>query len=200
MSTGEAVGLVVSFLGGGLVVGILNLVHSLHAERAARRTSALTAQLEKLYGPLHFFAAQNRSLLKLNDALQEAHKAEFVDKKWSTSDLTQKNLSESSAQTLDLANAYMDLLIENNDCILRIMRENFAYIDPEDAELFGEFIVDYVRHKTEIDDKGRLKTPMLIYRRMGDIFFLRPAFVDRVEQKVKSKREELASYERRAGG
>jgi hypothetical protein len=194
MKTEEIIRLVFSFLGGGLVAGILAWVRINRADRIGRRVAFLRAQIEHLYAPLHFFAAQNRSFFELNDKLNQAYTAEFVDKKWSNNKATQENIRRQADATLELANKYISLVTKNNDRILEILRDNFAYIDDDDVDTFRRFLVDYTRMRTELDPEARLKTPFLIYKHVGEISFMRPEFIEQVESKFREKRKKLASY------
>ncbi len=194
MKTEEIIRLVFSFLGGGLVAGILAWVRTNRADRIGRRVAFLRAQIKHLYAPLHFFAAQNRSFFELNDKLNQAYTAEFVDKKWSNNEATQESIRRQADATLELANKYISLVTKNNDRILEILRENFAYIDDDDVDTFRRFLVDYTRMRTELDPEARLKTPSLIYKHVGEISFMRPEFIEQVESKFREKRKKLASY------
>ena len=194
MSTEEIIRLVISFLGGGLVAGILAWVRTNRADRMGRRVAFLRAQIEHLYAPLHFFATQNRSFFELNTKLNEAYTTEFVEKKWSNNEATQESIRRQAAATLELVNEYISLVTKNNDYILEILRGNFAYIDDDDVNTFRRFMVDYTRMGTELDPEARLKTPFLIYKHMGEISFMRPQFIERVESKFREKRKLLASY------
>jgi len=194
MSTEEIIRLVFSFLGGGLVAGILTWVRTNRADRIGRRVAFLRAQIEHLYAPLHFFATQNRSFFELNAKLHEAYSLEFVEKKWSNNEATQESIRRQAAATLEVANEYISLVTRNNDRILEILRDNFAYIDDDDVDTFQRFMVDYTRMRTELDPEARLKTPFLIYKHVGEISFMRPEFIERVESKFREKRKKLASY------
>ena len=194
MKTEEIIRLVFSFLGGGLVAGILAWVRTNRADRIGRRVAFLRAQIEHLYAPLHFFAAQNRSFFELNDKLNQAYTAEFVDKKWSNNEATQESIRRQADAALELANKYISLVTKNNDRILEILRDNFAYIDDDDVDTFRRFLVDYTRMRTELDPEARLKTPFLIYKHVGEISFMRPEFIEQVESKFREKRKKLASY------
>jgi hypothetical protein len=59
--------LIMSFLGGGLVVAVFNSVREARSERKRRRIEYLRKQLDGLYGPLHFFAIQNQQLINLHN-------------------------------------------------------------------------------------------------------------------------------------
>ena len=79
---------------------------------------------------------------------------------------------------------------------IEILKSNYSYIDPEDVDIFQQFVVDYNRLKTERDESGRLKTPLEIYQHVGEISFMRPEFIKRVSAKFISKKDEIDSLNR----
>ena len=193
MTIEEVVRLVISFLGGGLVSGILNWVRVSRGEKKDRRIKELNDQIRNLYGPLYFFTSQNDKCFQLNDSIHRAYRKEYVDEKFSKDEQTQENLRKATTATIDIANAYVLLATENNDRIVDILKNNYAYIDPEDVEVFQQFVIDYNRLKTERDEAGVLKTPLEIYWHVGEISFMRPDFIQRVSAKFISKKDEIDS-------
>jgi len=185
--------LIVSFLGGGVVVAILDGIRINKAEKRSRRLATLSEQLQNLYGPLYFFTSQNQRLFDLNDSILKAYQKEYVEEKWSKDEQTQKNLKENTTTTLDLANAYVALATENNDKIIEILKNNYSFIDTDDVDVFQQFVVDYTRLKTERDEKGRLITPDAIYWYIGNISFMRPEFIKKVRTKFNSIKYEIKS-------
>lgn len=191
MTTEEIIRLVFSFLGGGLVAGLLDWFRANRSEKKVRQVSALQNQIQNLYGPLHFFALQNESYFELNDKFLKAYKNEYEGQNWSRDETTQANLRKETTQVLDIANAYIALVVKNNESILELLRNNYAYIDPDDIEMVQQLIVDYTRLNTERDESGRLKTPIEIYHYVGEISFMRPEFIKRVKEKFYSKKKRL---------
>lgn len=193
MTTEEIIRLIFSFLGGGLVAGFLDWLRTQRSDKKARKISVLQAQIQNLYGPLQFFAAQNESYFELNKKFHNAYQAEYIGKDWSQDGATQKNLEKETMQTLDIANAYVDMVTKNNEKILTILKNNYAYIDPDDVMIFRRFVTDHVRLKTEMDKSGRLNTPLKIYELIGNIFFMRPEFIKRAKKKFNAKKKQLDS-------
>lgn len=193
MTIEEGIRLVISFLGGGVVAALFDLLRVSRSERKQRRIQRIQAQILNLYGPLQFFSSQNESYFELNKKFHEAYGAEFTGKQWSPDPTTQKNLDPETAKTLELANTYVRMVTANNDNILAVLRDNYAYIDPDDVEIFRQFTVDYIRMKTERDRSGHLTTPLRIYDHVGEISFMRPEFIETVKRKFYAKKEELES-------
>jgi hypothetical protein len=94
---------------------------------------------------------------------------------------------------MDIANAYIRMVTKNNESILEALRNNYAYIDPDDVDVFRQLVVDYTRLKTEFGESGHLNTPLRIYRHIGSISFMRPEFSKRVKEKFNAKKRELDS-------
>jgi hypothetical protein len=195
MTSQEILNLIFSFLGGGLVVGILDWLRSSISEKTSRRIQDLQDQIRHLYGPLYFFTSQNENLFKLNKNFNEAYTAEYSSKEWSDDEHTQKTLDKETSNTLDIANEYIEIVKNNNEKVISILTEKYTFIDHEDVEVFQRFVVDHTRLKTEISENGKRTIPLRIYRRIGDISIMRPEFMERVENKFHQKRNELINYQ-----
>lgn len=191
MTTEEIIRLVFSLLGGGLVAGLLNWFRANRSEKRVRQISAFQNQIQNLYGPLHFFASQNESYFELNDKFLKAYKSEYEGQNWSKHESTQANLRKETTQVLNIANAYIALVTKNNESILEVLRNNYAYIDPDDIDVIRQLIVDYTRLKTERDEAGTLKTPIEIYKYVGEISFMQPQFIERIKEKFNSKKKKM---------
>ena len=191
MTTEEIIRLIFSFLGGGLVAGLLDWLRANRSEKKARKVSALSAQIQNLYGPLQFFSSQNESIFKHHDDLHAAYKAAYAGEKWSQDEDTQKNLKEQNNSHYNLLNAYIAIVVKNNDRILEILRGNYSYIDPDDIDIFQRFIVDHTRLKTEKDESGRLIPTLKVYSSLDEISFMRPEFINRVKEKFNAKKQEM---------
>lgn len=194
MSAEEIVRLIISFLGGGLVAGILNWARMHWAEKTSRKVEHLTKQIEYLYGPLYFFTSQNEKMFKLNDQFHGAYTVEYVNQQWSEDEHTQASIREEATKTIDLANTYVGVAKDNNNKIIEILTNNYAYIDSEDVDIFQQFVVDYTRLRNEINEEGTLVTPFRIYQRVGSISFMRPDFIERVKKKFIEKQEAVKQH------
>jgi type I restriction-modification system DNA methylase subunit len=92
---------------------------------------------------------------------------------------------------LNIANRYLQEVNLNNTKIKEILDNNYSQIDPDDIDIFMLFVEHFLRYKKEIEDQGKLTTPISIYERIGDISFLRPEFIERVKLKFKQKKSAL---------
>ena len=93
-----------------------------------------------------------------------------------------------------MADEYIEIVKNNNERVISILTENYTFIDHDDVEVFQRFVVDHTRLKTEISENGKRNIPLRIYRRIGDISFMRPEFMERVGNKFHQKRTELLKY------
>lgn len=190
-SAEDAIRLIVSFLGGGLVAALIGMLNARQMERKRRRIDFIKAQLQELYGPLQFFTSCNAQLFKLTDDLNNAYTAEYIEVQFSEQYNSQERASQRALQTINLSNQYIRQVVENNARILEILMNHYSLIDPDDAEVFVQFIVHYTRYRTEIDETGRLRTPLEVYRHLGNISFMRPEFIEAMDSRFRRKQAEL---------
>ena len=195
METEELIRLIFSFLGGGIVVGIMEWIRLNSVEKKARRFNDLNNQLINLYGPLYFFTSQNEMLFKLNEKYDDAYKIEYEEPNWSDDKETNERIMEECQKTIEIKNSYISLVTENNNKILELLKNNYQFIDTNDIKIFQEFITDYTRFKKEIEEKGRLKTPFRIYKRIGSISYMKPELINCVAERFNSIKQEIKKYQ-----
>jgi len=191
MSVEEVIRLLFSFLGGGLVAGLLDWLRAAKSERTTRRIEYINSQLRELYGPLQFYTSRNAAIFELDDSFQKAYHKEFIEKQWSEASTTQDRVNQWANQTIALRKEYLAQIHKNNERILEILENHYSLIEPDDAEILTRFVVDYVRMRTENDESGRFRTPHLIYKQVGDISFMRPEFINLIDKRFKEKKAEL---------
>ena len=173
----------------GLTVAVINVINYNRSERRQRRADFLLNQLHQLYGPIYFFTSQNESIFALDDKFVKAYRKHYEELDCGDDEPTEK------VQTAGIANNYIRKIEENNKNIVEVLESNFSLIDPEDVEVFGRFIVNHTRRKTEWDEE-HLKTPPRIYREVGDVSVMREEFIDRIREKFLAKRRELDALSR----
>ncbi|ACA84832.1 hypothetical protein [Shewanella woodyi] len=186
--------LIISFLGGGVIAGLISWARIARSERENRKTEHIKAQVNNLYGPLYFFTSQNVQLLELNRNLMSAYNDEYVDQNWALAPETQKSINEETSTTIDIANTYVKNIIANNQKIVELLQNNSEYIDPEDNDVFHKVVIDNIRDMVEKEESGKLRTPFMVYKSVGDIFFVRQEFNELVINKFLSKNNELKKY------
>jgi hypothetical protein len=187
--------LIISFLGGGILVAFINWARMARFEKAARRHDFLKAQVTKVYGPLYFFSSLTEGLFTLNDKFHKAYTEHFVNQEWSDDAHTQQTLQKEADATLQLANYYVGMVRDNNAKIVGVLRENYAFVDPEDTEVFQRFVIDYLRMEKEVQSKNPLKTPFEVYRKVGEISFSRKEFLDLVKKRFSEKNEAIKNIQ-----
>jgi hypothetical protein len=180
---------IMSFLGGGFAVAVGNWVSSAAAARKQREVDHLKGQLQGLYGPLFLFTQQNEKLFALCGKFNDAYTAEFVSKSWSENEHTQSSVRKDAETTIDISNQYVRRVVANNERVMEVLEKGWHLIDAEDIEEFAQFQVDFTRFKTEVD--GTLKPPYAIYKKVGDVSYMRPSVIDRVKKKSQIKEARL---------
>ncbi len=123
-----------------------------------------------------------------------AYTEHFSGSDWSSEKLTQDRLREQSKATIELSNQYIIQVRNNNDQIVNILRENYAFIDTDDIETLQEFIVDSLRMNKEIVDERLKAIPDAIYNSLGEISYSRPEFLDGIKSKFVEKQDILKKY------
>ncbi len=99
--------------------------------------------------------------------------------------------SDGIQATIDVNNEYFAIARNNNKHIVEILTNNYALIDPEDVEFFAEFHTHYLRSETEYDESHRLKLPLEVYTKIGDVYSLKPEFGQLVNRRFMDKKAEL---------
>lgn len=195
---GNTLQLVIGFVGalcGGIVVALINWARTSKSERMTRKHEFLKEQIAKVYGPLYFFVGLNEALFSLNDKFHKAYNEHFVDQKWSTDPQTRENLNKETSATLEIANHYVRLTRDNNSKIVDLLRDNYAYIDPEDTEVFQQFIIDHLRMEREFKAQKPLETPLEIYFKVGEISYSRKEFMELTKKRFVDKNKVIKSIQ-----
>lgn len=187
--------LIIGLFGGGIIVALINWARTSRSERASRKHEFFKEQISKVYGPLYFFVGLNEALFALNDKFHKAYKEHFIDQDWSQDSYTREGLSKETKTTLEIANHYVNLCRDNNGKIVEILRDNYSYIDPEDTEVFQQFIIDYLRMEKEFNIEKPLETPMEIYYKVGEISYSRKEFMELVKKRFIEKNEVIKSIQ-----
>lgn len=186
-----------TFLGGGIIGAVINGLWASHTAKHKRKVDHLNIQIEQFYGPLCILVMQNERLLDLSNRIHRAYQEEYVNKKFSENELTQKRLRVYTEETIGVANRYIKEVEANNENIFELVRNSYAYADIDDTEAIMGFYEDYIRLKIERSDEGgKLSLPLEIYGHIGNISFMRPEFISFVREKAQIKKDELARLTR----
>lgn len=189
MTTGVIVQYVMSFLGGGFAVAVLNWVQSTIASYKQREVEYLKSQLQSLYGPLFFFTQQNEKLFALCGQFNDAYNSVFASKNWSQDEHTKSIVQKDANTTIEISNQYVNRVVLNNERVMEILEKGWHLIDADDIDEMAQFQVDFTRFKTEVE--GAIKPPYAIYKAVGDVSYMRPSMIEHVKQKVQVKKARL---------
>ncbi|MGA2620836.1 MAG: hypothetical protein ABSF26_24710 [Thermoguttaceae bacterium] len=179
-----------SLLGGGLGSALVSFWANSSIERRRRRIDHLDSQLRNLYGPLQFFVSGSQSIYKRAWTIEQAMHAEYGGEN-AAKHSPQGRTDEINA-SIAVNNEYFALAKENSRHIVKILTDNYYLMEPEDAEVFGQFQDHHVRGKTELHESGGLKLPYDVYKKIGDIYCLDPKFAELVNRRFSQKKMELA--------
>ena len=181
----------------GVAVAVVNWSFAAQKSGIARTVDRLRNQLQSLYGPLCFFIGQNEKIVAYTEHIGDAYKKEYCDKEWSPDEKTQNGIQDEARETVELDNRYMEIIRANNNEMVNILKENYAWIDVDDIELFRRFVEDWSRDATECTGEGKLprRVQRLVMERAGLPAFYRSDFNHRVNSKFKKKLGELQRLE-----
>ena len=188
-SPGLVTNLLVSFFGGGAAVGIISLLYKVRQDRRNRRVEFIDSQLRNLYGPLQFFVSCSQNIYKHTWIIQQASHEEYGGENWQKHN--DQARSDGIKASIDVNNEYFVMTRANNDRMVEILTNNYALIEPDDAEIFAGFHTHYLRGKTEFDKSQHLKLPLEVYTNVGDVYCLQPEFAQLVNRRFLEKKAEL---------
>ena len=191
----DSLTLTITFLGGGIIGALIRHASTARSEKQRRQSTYVHEQLDRLYGPLFFLSGQNEALFELNHDILKAHSEYFGGREWSQDRQTQETLNEESSQTFELSRTYYGQVIENNEAIVSVLRDNYSLVDVDDVELFNGFTIDALRMNKEINEERSKKIPIIIRRAIGNISYSRPEFLARVKQRFTEKQNLLKEYQ-----
>ena len=173
----------ITFLGSGIGAAIVGGVFQILSAGRLREFGFLQEQLRGLYGPLYFFICQNRCLMDTYNKYHEAGHKEFQGQEASEA------RSEKFTAIIKDANAYADMINENNQEVMQVLKKGWHLIDPEDVEAFSRFQVDYFRH-TRLEKEDRL-TVEITYEHLGDIYVVSEEMTQLAEKRFRQKSDRL---------
>jgi hypothetical protein len=185
--------LIISFLGGGILVALINWARVARSERTTRQHEFFKEQVAKVYGPLYFFVGLNEALFELSGKFHKAYNEHFVGQNWSADPHTRETLNRETNATLEIANHYVNLCRDNNAKIVSLLRDNYAHIDSEDTDIFQQCIIDHLRMEREFKVEQPLETPLQIYLKVGEISFFRKEFAELVKRRFVEKNNVIKS-------
>ena len=190
MGTEEIVRYVMTFVGGGMAVAIITWMKEARSASRQREVAYLQDQLRSLYGPLHCLTSQNMETMKRSVKLQDALNPN--NKVGPSEQEIPPARGAEADKIIDLSNAYSAKFKENNSRIGQLLEANWSLIDVEDVELFLAFLVDCARMQVEVDEKHAEGLAFRVRQHLGEIYYVRPEFVERVTAQWNAKRLRLS--------
>ena len=153
-----------------------------------RLFSRLQAQINNLYAPLYHLVLENENTLKLYDKYHEEYDKRFIQTRWSNDKETHEYINKESSAIIKMGNDLINNFVTtNNEEIIKIIKQNAAYIDNDDQNIFVEFTQHSQRLKTEFEKNGKLKFSLPIYENLGNVSYFLPAFAEKVKEKYGKK-------------
>lgn len=169
-------------------------------DKKLKEANYLREQLQRVYGPLQYYASLCQICFDMNNAYYDAGAKGIdtrVDMSWGIEIVNQLNKKrhEDIEKIIDIQNEYISYTRKFGQKVVDILQEHYAFIDIDDMNIFNHFSKDILRLNTEFDENG-LKTSLEVYRHLEEISFMRPEFIQRVNEKFLVKQEQL----RKLGG
>lgn len=96
---------------------------------------------------------------------------------------------------MEIINHYAGIVRDNNSKVVDLLRENYAYIDPQDTEVFQRFVIDHLRLEREFKTGKPLDIPLEIYFKVGEISLSRKEFMDLVKSRFVEKNNIIKSIQ-----
>ena len=175
-----------SVVGSGFIVALLNWFKEARSGARQRELSQVQEQLRLLYSPLHCLMSQNARFLRHHEKLLDAYKAAYEAREFSPEGVEAS--LPGARDTLELMNSYIAELTRTNARIAKVIEDNWSLMDPEDMDLFADFLLECKRVEVE-GEAGKSKTlPYEIRRQVGGISYFTGEFLSRIESRWKSKR------------
>lgn len=181
----------------GPVVTFISLwINSRNASKLAeqaRRADYLRSQIKELYGPLVFFAELNEQLWDRHEKIMAAY-GEYFD-----GTRTGDPYSRQMTEVINKQNLYGQQIVRNSQSVLPVLRDHWGLLDPADAELVGQYILDTTILDLESDREGptmpaEFYLPQLGLKScLGPKWIRREGFAKQVREKLTAKQDELGS-------
>jgi hypothetical protein len=132
----------------------------------------------------------NQIALSFTEVLRNAYRDQFEDQTFSQDYNVREGIVKEAEDAISVQNRYTKVIIDNNRKMIDLIRENFAYVDPDDFTPLQEFILDCTR--LDVESEGNEPVlPIRIKLNVPTITFYRPDFVDFVRAKFWIKQNEL---------
>ncbi len=171
--------------GGGVVGVVITILSNLHMERNRRKASLLEIQLRDLYGPLQLFLSCNRKIYEHTAEIEQAASREFGGPDASPA------RTEMITATIGVNNRFFALADANRRRMFRILTKHYDLIEPGDAEVFAQFLIDCFRRRTEFGEVEGKRLPLDIHLHLTPVYSHRPELAELVNRRFNEKKTAL---------
>jgi hypothetical protein len=163
--------------------------------KRTRRADYIRGQIDQLYGPLAFFVEASARCIETEHSIGAGYREYFAGRTAITEESRTKLQLEAHG-VIGTSSRYMDLVVENNQEAVKVLRTGWGWLDADDVADAGQYLTDVARYKIEVEENHRLPDPFYLEGAMksaiGPPSFIRPAFIARVRRKLLEKQLELA--------
>lgn len=177
-----------ALLGSGVGVAIVTALFQIWTTMRQGELQIIQNQLSGLYGPLYYFTCLNKALFDLYNDYHKAYGKEFKDTNIAPESM--ESFKGEATALLDEANSYINTeVMQNNAKILELLEKNWHLIDLDDVEIYSRFQIDMARLKRS--EGQSFRTAISLREHLGDVSFMRPNMIERVEAKWRLKRNRV---------
>lgn len=177
---------------GGLVVFGLTWLKEARATKQQRELTFLHDQAKLLYGPLHLWTALTLKAFERHAQLQNVVDRQCTGEQFKA--MSSEYREKATKKLIDLMNSYSAKPREYNQRSLEILTANWHLVDPEDIEVFSEFLLHQQRVELEPFEVWKEFDIPIRKALVGDFPAIPPAFVKRVNERWDAKRERLRHF------
>jgi hypothetical protein len=104
---------------------------------------------------------------------------------------TSDELMDIVKKDTEINGEYSSILIENNNEIMKILKDNWSLIDLQDIKTFQDFLINVTRFKTEISELRFTKLSLPVSNELPEIMKNYPQYISTVKKAFEIKKREL---------
>ncbi len=188
--------IILAILGSGAFSALISAFVNYLADRGHQtrqlKIDYVKEQLSKLYGPICYFLGQNELIIShvnlvSKKIIEKANENNFG--------YSQNELLEVVKKDTQVNFQFSQTLLNNNDEVMKILKETWHLIDLLDIEAFQEFQLNVIRFKTELDETKFPKLSLLVSNELPEIMKNYPQYISKVKLAFEAKKKELKRLE-----
>jgi hypothetical protein len=171
---------------GGFAVAVLNWIREAITNKSQRKVAFLQDQVKLLYCPLQLWTTMTVKALERH---AQIHK--ILETKDESEDFPTRTEIDN---LIRLANSYSAKANEHNQKILETLFANWHLVDPEDIEVFSNFLLHQLRAQLEPFEIWKDFNIPIRRALVGDFQAIPMTFVDHVTKQWEKKCERLKQF------